>query len=94
MEKLIVSATQARKSFFTLLNKAALGEAEVVVIKNDTEKAVSFMPVTRPKSSSWKDFKKAAEEIYGLTKGESDWKDKKIKLSKNWSYKLSKNRWN
>ncbi len=93
MEKVIVTATQARKSFFSLLDKAAEGKAEVVVVKSDTEKAISFVPVAKPKNSSWKEFKKTVEGVYGIIKNGKDWEEKKTKLSKKWSYKVSQSKW-
>lgn len=94
MEKLVITATQARKSFFSLLDKAAEGKTEIVVVKNDAEKAVSFVPVAKPKNSSWKEFKKEAEGVYGIAKAGRDWENKKYRLSKTWSYKIKKSAWN
>lgn len=93
MERVIVTATQARKNFFSLLNKASAGKAEIIIVKNDAEKAVSFVPVEKPKSASWSEFKKEAEQAFGIVRNGRDWEEKKSKLSKNWSYRVSKSGW-
>lgn len=93
MEELVVSATEARKNFFTLLEKAASGKAKIVVVKRNSGQAVSLVP-TKRKIKSWSEQRKDIEATFGMWRGvNNDWEKKKRAGRKAWLRKLKKLKW-
>jgi len=93
MEELVVSATEARKNFFTLLEKAASGKAKVVVVKRDSGQAVSLVPVAG-EVKPWPELRKEIEATFGIWKDkDNDWEKKKKAGRKAWLKKLKKLEW-
>ena len=93
MEELIVSATEARKNFFTLLEKAASGKVKVVVVKRDSGQAVTWTPTKKAEKVSWKDQRKRIEGLFGTFKNDNSWEKRKREGRKLWLAKLKRMGW-
>ncbi len=93
MQEIVVSATEARKNFFNLLDRAASGKAKVVVVKRDSGQAVTLVPVKR-EVKPWSEQRKDIEATFGIWRGkDNDWERKKKAGRKAWLKKLKKLEW-